>query len=205
MDLRNLGFEKGWLCECIVTTYHADGSPNAAPMGVEAVDERRLVLRVHRDTDTYENLLRSRCCVVNVTADPELFLRCALFGRHRGSEELETESVGRAEHVDAPYLLRALAYVECRVGELRGFERSDRLGRAVMAEVQLQPVSVAVLSPFPLAVNRGVFAAVELAIELSRGEGQNAERWLEVIRKTVPGDVALRIEGIVRSSLGATL
>lgn len=198
MDLRDIGIGEGWLCEAIVTTYHEDGSPNAAPMGVRGGGRDVVVLKVHRDTDTYENILRGRCCVINIVFDPLLFLRCALYGRHKGPSEIEAGDVEPADHVDAPYLVGASAYVEAELEEVEDFAKSDAYGMAMGSKMTLRVRDIRVLSPFPAAPNRGFFAAMELAIALSRGRTEDVPRYMEVIKKTLPEERSLEIEGFVK-------
>lgn len=77
-SLPRLGVE-GRILEGIVTTYNADGTVNIAPMG-PLVDDScdTLVLRPFNTSTTYENLLQTRCGVLHITDDVELFAQAAL-------------------------------------------------------------------------------------------------------------------------------
>jgi len=187
MKISDIGFEKGGITECIVTTYNRDKSPNAAPMGVFTLRDGVVVLRIHTDTDTYSNLTREKRCALNVVFDPYLFLKTAITGRGDGGKEREvgSEDVMGETGMNAPVLKEAFAVIE---GELLGrkkYVRKDRYGASEVAVVKLRVIDVIVLKAFPKAVNRGLHAAVELAIELSRGKKENKDRYLKVMKRSL--------------------
>ena len=201
MALSSIGIVEGGLSEAIVTTYHDDGRPNAAPMGVLGLGGEEILLRVHRDTDTFENIGRGGCCVVNIVFDPLLFLRCALVGRHKGSTEIETGDVLRAKVVSAPYLKAASAYVEAELLSCEYVNRKDGFGRVSVAKMTLKAVNTVVLSPFPVAPNRGLFAAIEIAVLLSRGVKKDVKGYLAVIKKTLPPEESEAVVDFVKNFL----
>ena len=55
-DLESLGMEKGFLYETIITTNNADGTPNAAPIGVICKNKQEIVLHLFEGTHTLENI-----------------------------------------------------------------------------------------------------------------------------------------------------
>jgi len=55
-NLYDLGFLKDTIGETIVSTYDADGQPNAAPMGVVIESNERLLIRPYISSLTYRNL-----------------------------------------------------------------------------------------------------------------------------------------------------
>jgi hypothetical protein len=186
MDLLDIGIEKESLCEAIITTYHPDGTPNAAPMGIWGASSDVAILRVHRDTDTYENIKRTNCCVINIVFDPILFLRCSLQGRHKGSTEIESVNVEPAVLVNAPYLKAAHAYVQAELKDAEEIKMNDNIGAATIAKMTLQAKDIHVLIPLPTAPNRGFYAAIELAITLSRSRIKDIQPYLDIIKKTLP-------------------
>lgn len=200
--ISSLGFTRGRLLETIVTTYNSDGSPNAAPIGVTASGEVMLAMKVHTDTDTYVNLLRRNGCVVNLVYDPYLFIRCALTGHGRGGAEPEVdpEEVAGAGSVDAPYLEKAAAYIEAILLEHKEYLKRDRY-RESEASVILCRVERVTVKGLPQGPNRGLNHAIELAIELTRGERDGVAHHMEVIRKAIPQEEYLRIE-VLLTSLG---
>jgi hypothetical protein len=186
MMLSDVGIGKESLSEAIITTYHSDGKPNAAPMGVFGASEAEVILRVHRNTDTYENIMRTNCCVINILFDPLLFLRCSLQGNHKGSDEIESFDSEPANLVDAPYLNSAHAYVQAELKGVEEFKMSDAIGATTIARMTLRAKDIQIIKPFPTIPNRGFFAAIELAITLSRGREKNIQHYLEIIKKTLP-------------------
>jgi hypothetical protein len=65
------------IVETIVTTIAADGTVNAAPMGVEW-GEDTIILKPFLDTATYRNVRATGAAVVNLTDDVRVFVRSAI-------------------------------------------------------------------------------------------------------------------------------
>ncbi len=201
MNISDIGIENEKLCEAIITTYHPDGKPNAAPMGIVGAGEQELILRVHRDTDTYDNIMRTNCCVVNIVFSPTLFLRCSLQGRHKGSSEIESFNSEPANLVNAPYLKTAHAYVQAELKRVEQVKMNDSMGAATIAKMTLLAKKIKVLIPSPTAPNRGFYAAIELAITLSRGRRKEIQPYLDIIKKTLPRSESDEIEEFVKDFL----
>lgn len=183
--IAKLGFSREGIAEAIVTTYNEDGSPNAAPMGVLSDGRQKVVLKVGRETDTRENILRGGFFVVNVASDPLLFLRTALTGWRRAGEEVEVPEV-RPSDVEAPFLRDADAYLEVELRKFRNYTREDELGRRRLTLVEGEVTGVRVLKALPRALNRGTCAVIELAVELSRGRSENMQEYLATAKKCLP-------------------
>ncbi|MFQ5815042.1 MAG: DUF447 domain-containing protein [Candidatus Hydrothermarchaeaceae archaeon] len=186
--LSELGIVEGGIAECIVTTYNEDGSPNAAPMGITASGENEVTMQLHTDNDTYSNLIRNGGCAINIVHDPLVFLRATLMGGGKGGAEPEVarEEVSRCGSVDAPYLKDASAHLEALLGEHYEFVKEDRHGRSSVSRVKCEILAANVKTRHPVALNRGLNAAIELAIHLSRGEKEGIEEYLGVMKKTLP-------------------
>lgn len=73
LNLYSLNMEKGIHYEGIVTTVNADGTPNAAPMGVICKGPDQVVLRLHEGSRTIANVKRDQKFYVNLSRDPLLF------------------------------------------------------------------------------------------------------------------------------------
>jgi hypothetical protein len=201
MDLRDIGIKKDSICEAIVTTFHKNGTPNAAPMGILGIERNTVMLKVHKSTDTYVNILRSRCCVINFVFDPLLFLKCALYGKHKGPSEIELQGMKKAYVVEAPYLEHANAYVEAELEKCEEVRKRDEYGSVMVSRMTLKAKNIKILAPFPVAPNRGLFAGIELAIALSRGMTKDVQGHVAVIKKTLPHDESKRIEEFVNNYL----
>jgi len=188
--LDELGFSRGSTVEAIVTTRRADGSPNAAPMGIARVGPDLLQLRPFRSSETYRNLMRNPEACVNVTSDPELFLATAL------KQEMELgpmqPAINRDLSLDAA---DAAVFIEA----LSGNAASEDRGRFVC-----RANSITVRRHLPMVFSRGRAEAVEAVIHgtrirafLSMGRSAEAENLIkrigecrEVIRRVSSPDAA---------------
>jgi uncharacterized protein len=142
------------ICEGIVTTVNADGTPNIAPMG-PMVDPAmsRLVLRPYPTSTTYANLVRTGEGVFHVTDDVELLAHTAV-GDVQPPPALREAVVVRGQVLaDA-----------CRWYELRVEARDDR---QVPARITCQVVHQARNRDF-FGFNRAKHAVVEAAILATR-------------------------------------
>lgn len=192
-----LGFKRGGVVECIVTTYSSDGSANAAPMGIYTLGEAEVVLKIHAKSDTLANIAREGCAVLNIIYDPLLFLKSALL---KHVPEVGLEEVERSK-LNAPYLKAAHAYAALEAKVVKSYSLSDSLGMSRVSVVKGRVKEVKVLKPVPRAPCRGFFAAVELAIDLSRGKRDREEQLKKVMRRTMPAGEYRAIEEFL-SSLG---
>jgi hypothetical protein len=159
-NLANLGFSKETIVEVIVSTYSANGQPNAAPMGVRTEDMKHIVIRPYMSTATYTNLQSKRCAVINVTSNPELYYHTA-FKETNPDGRIPLEWFEKAETVDAPRLCMADAFVEVSVTDIKslGTERAK-----VLCDVQLLKAP----SLAPQAYCRATFATIEAIIHATR-------------------------------------
>jgi hypothetical protein len=180
--LTDLGFSKDAIVETIVSTYNADGQPNAAPIGATMENAQRMVLRIYTSSLTYKNLQSKRCAVVNVTSDPELFYRTA-FKEANPNGRTPQEWLGKAETVDAPRLRKADAHIEVAVA---GIVPLDAERAKVTCEVKLVQAS----SVLPKAYCRALFATVEAVIHATRvkaftidADRQKREQALKLLEK----------------------
>ena len=140
------------ICEGLVTTRDADGTPHLAPMGPTVWgDGRTLELRPFRGSTTCANLLARRCGVFHVTDDAALIARAAVGPA--------AAPAGPAATVDADVLRDCCRWSEFRVVEVD--ESSDRL--RMLAEVTRTG-----RRRDHFGFNRAHFAVVEAAILATR-------------------------------------
>lgn len=186
MNISDLGFVKGRIIETIVTTYNSDKSPNAAPIGVHTAGDDEISMNIHTTSDTFNNVVRTGGCVINVVFDPYLFLKTCIVGSGKAGEENEVSStdVLQAKNVPAPYLKEANAIIESKLISHKEQVISDRYKESEFSTVRFQIAGVTVIKRHPVAVTRGLYAAIELAISLSRGRGPD-ERYLKIMKKTL--------------------
>lgn len=115
--LSDLGFLKSIIAETIVSTYDKEGNPNAAPMGVIMEDEQHLAINLFNSSTTCNNIKTSKCAVVNLTSNIEVFYKTA-FKDANLDGKLPLEWFEKASIVNAPRLRLAGASIEVSVKEL---------------------------------------------------------------------------------------
>lgn len=194
MDLAELGFGFSGISETIITTFHENGFPNAAPIGVGLKAHDSLKCHVHWDTDTHENLVRTGKGVVNIIFDPMIFLECALKGSNKGPGEVETKKIAVDGECGLPFLIDSHAYIPFKVDDRIGKIGSDSLGPSRRSEFILRPLSFEIIRPFPKAPVRGFYAVIEVAIGLSRNQSVDVEGYMDIMKKTLPIEQFQRIK-----------
>jgi hypothetical protein len=115
--LSDLGFSKGIIVETLVSTYGANGKPNAAPMGVVMEDEQRIIINLFNSSTSCKNIKENKCAVVNLTGNIEVFYKTA-FKDANPDGELPKEWFKKASALNAPRLRLAEASIEVSVKEL---------------------------------------------------------------------------------------
>lgn len=113
-DLADLGFKVGVISEAIVTTYNADGSANAAPMGLILIDEQHLSMNIFNTSSTCRNLKTKKAGAINLTANIEVYYKSAIKEANKKGT-LPSEWFVNAETVEAPKLRIADATIEVSV------------------------------------------------------------------------------------------
>ncbi len=189
--LADLGFSKGIITETIVSTYNAEGQPNAAPMGVTMENPRCMAIKPYTSTLTYKNLQLKRRAVINVTANPELYYRTA-FKEANPKGKMPQEWFEKAETVDAPKLRMADAHIEVSVADIRAF---DAERTKVLCQVKL----IRAPKVLPTVYCRASAATIEAVIHATRvkalvndkNEQKHVNRLLEMIKNC--NDVVNRV------------
>ena len=115
--LIDLGFSKGIIEETIISTYDHDGKSNAAPMGVIMNDEQHLIINFFNSSTTCKNIKASRCAVVNLTSNIEVFYKTA-FKEANPDGKLHQEWFEQARTVNAPKLRFADATIDISVSDI---------------------------------------------------------------------------------------
>ncbi len=204
MNIKDLGFVEERIVEAIVTTYNTDDSPNAAPIGVHTASDSQISMNIHTTSDTFKNIVRTGGCVINVVFDPYIFIKTCLLGSGKGREENEVsrDEVSPAKNVNAPLLKDASAWIEAELQSHSEHMKSDRHMETEFSTVRCRVAGFTVNKEYPTAVNRGLFAAIELAIAVSRGKEPD-ERYLEIMEKTLTHEEYKKIREFLWASRGA--
>ncbi len=173
-EAEKLGFKKGAIGECIVTTYNNLGKPNAAPIGVYFLNNATLIMKIYKNR-TVENMLMNRECAVNVVDDAFVFLKCIL--DQRNFEYL------KAKKVKAPILKDSKAVLECKVADYKSYLKKDKYGKSKVFIFKLKVLECyTVNNPLPKVLNRGENAVLEIAVKLSRRD-YNIKEELEIAKR----------------------
>jgi hypothetical protein len=152
--LDGLGFGLGSICEAIVTTVNADGTPNVAPMGATRVGPETLELKPFKTSATYRNLLDDSKACVNVTDNPAMFLKAAFKGEDlEGFQEISTDGSLRLEASDASVFARVVDVWD--VSEVR-------------TRFTCEATGVEIHRPSPRVFSRGRAEAIEAIIHATR-------------------------------------
>ncbi|HIE34449.1 MAG TPA: DUF447 family protein [Candidatus Altiarchaeales archaeon] len=102
----NLNLKKGWIYECIVTTY-GNGRENAAPIGITTQDMETIIMDIYKDTETCRNILKNKEFVINIISNVDAFHESIL-------EEEKLEYI-KSKNVNAPILRNSNSYLEMTV------------------------------------------------------------------------------------------
>ena len=177
---------EGRIVETVVTTYNPDDSPNAAPIGVHTISDTEISMNIHTTSDTFKNIVRTGGCVINVVFDPYLFIKTCLLGSGKAGTENEVSrtEVRPAKNVNAPLLRDANAWIEAELQSHNEHMRKACNKGTEFSTVNCRVVEFTVNKRYPIAVTRGLFAAIELAIAVSRGKKAD-ERYLKIMEKTL--------------------
>jgi uncharacterized protein len=160
VKLTDLGFAKDVIAEVIVSTYSADGKPNAAPMGALMQDEVHLTISIYNTSKTLKNLTATKSAAVNLTSDVDVFYRTA-FKEANPNGKLPHEWFEKSEAVNAPRLCVADAAIDVSVIGLvaDGAEKT---------KVTFLVQYVCAGKSYPQAYNRAMSATVEAIIHATR-------------------------------------
>jgi len=154
--LADLGFCQNTICETILCTYNADGSPNAAPMGATMKDSQQVTLTIFNSATTLQNLKTTKAGTLNLTRNIDVYYKSAL-----KDETLPTEWFEKSNAVNAPKLKQADATLDV---EIEGFEALDELRtRANCMVKQADAVKV-----YPQSYCRAMPAVIEAVIHATR-------------------------------------
>ena len=149
--------EDNFVFEVVVSACDAAGKPNAAPMGIRLVDDKkgrkRILIRPFKSTATHKNLSLQREAVVNVTSDPEIFYRTTF--KRELLREGETKTVfSTSKTVRPPRVKGCDAYIEVSVSSLTDTEgeenRSDALCDLKLVEVKRSGAKLYCRAPYIL-------------------------------------------------------
>jgi hypothetical protein len=150
-NLADLGFKIGEISEAIVTTFNADGSANAAPMGLRLIDEQHLSLNIFNTSLTCHNFKTKKAAVINLTGDIDVFYKSAIKEANINGTP-PPKWFETAETVEAPKLRSSHAAIEVSV------DNAESIGERTRFPCEIRRLSAKKLFPqvycraFPLTL-----------------------------------------------------
>lgn len=194
-ELSELGFVKNSVVETIVSTYDKERNPNAAPMGVYTEDMKNLILNVYKTSQTYENLMRWKSGVVNITSDPNLYYRTT-FKDVNPSGKLPEEWFVHASTVDAPNMLNTDACIEFNIINVEESEEKVKIQCRIEKILLIERRTLPAYSRATSAVIESLIHATRIENFLSSGEEKKAKEridlvnhYSEVVNKVAPNSI----------------
>ncbi len=188
----DLGFKRGAISECIVTTYNSRKEPNAAPIGIYFLSNSKLLMKIY-ENKTVKNMLMNKECAVNVVDDAFIFLKCIL--NQRDFKYL------KAKKINAPILKDAKAVLECRVFDHKSYLKRDEYGECKIYLFKLEVLECYLLSkPLPKVLNRGENAVLEIAVKFSRGN-YDIKKELEIAKRCLSHKDYKKLIELIKSNL----
>ncbi len=160
-DITALGLKKGQLYESIICTRNADGTPNAAPMGLIVKNTSEVVFYFYPGSHTASNVKRDPLFTVNILEDPLTFVECTL-GCPPQSSFQEDSGLFYLESADAYFTARVIK-------EKVGF-REDRFGSTELTLIQARVENTVKLAECVHPINRAIYGIIEALVNLTRME-----------------------------------
>ena len=157
VDLSFIGMEKGKQYETIITTTDGKNHQNAAPIGVLCAGKDIILNRIFKGIHTLENIISQKEFVVNITHDPDLFLKSTI-GNLPKSYFNEDNTLKCAD-----------AYFKCEVISLKeAVKQSDPIKKKGEAIVIKSKVVELVINKPTKAFNRSFGCIIETLANYSR-------------------------------------
>jgi hypothetical protein len=184
-NLKKLGFTIDCPAETIVTTFSVNGKPHASPMGTWLKKSGEIELRIHTSSRTFQNIVRTRAAVINISRDPKLLASQALKDVFKSKTSLKFK---KSKFVDAPKLSNADAWIELEIKNLDKMKISDEIGTSEIARVVGMVRNIEVSKPSIYPLRRASFFLLESAIlatkaieAFKRGKDDVAEKIIQEI------------------------
>lgn len=187
-DITALGLKKGQLYESIICTRNADGTPNAAPMGLIVKNTSEVVFYFYPGSHTASNVKRDPLFTVNILEDPLTFVECTLGCPPHSSFQ---------EDGNLFYLKSADAYFTARVTAQKTGPRKDRFGSTELTIIQARVEKTVKLAECVHPLNRAIYGIIEALVNLTRMEMADQEtRQIYIKRMSEISRLVNRVGGL---------
>lgn len=184
--LEQIGMNKGWIYEVIISTYSENG-PHSAPIGVWTDDYATLRMEIFKSTRTVTNILNTREFVVNLISDLAIFYE-SLFDKAKIEYHKSTE-------VNAPVIKEAPSAMEFRLSHIDEKEQTFRL-ESIPVHVQGQDAISLINRAAALTLESLVLATKRPHLPKLRTDEILRENY-RVVKKVAPGSRHERIMGML--------
>lgn len=138
------------IVETIISTVSLKGAPHVTPFGVKYEDDL-IVISPYKPSTTLENILATKCAVMNLTDDVRVF--AGVLTNRQPWQLIEANIIMTYRLTDC------LAHVELELAEVRDDATRPQLLMKKIAEFNHQPFA---------GFNRAQAAVIELAVLVSR-------------------------------------
>ncbi len=156
VTLADLGFCQDIICETILCTFNADGSPNAAPMGVTMQNNQQVSLIIYKSSKTLKNLQTTKAATLNLTDNIDVYYKAAL-----KDDGLPVELFEKSDIVNAPKMKKSNATVALTVGNFTLVD--DKRIKVTCSVKQIEASKV-----YPQSYCRAMPAVLEAIIHATR-------------------------------------
>jgi len=180
--LPDLGYVKGLIFETIVSTFNEHGQPNAAPMGTIMENESQIIIKLYNTSLTHSNLQASKCAVINITSNIDLFYKTA-FKENNPKGKLPTNWFDKAETVNAPKLKTSEATIEVAVADMKPIDAEKTAAICNVKHIEAtKNLPQAYCRAFPATVE-AIIHATRIKAFLAGNEKQKAQakKLMEII------------------------
>ncbi len=198
MKSDNMRLIKNCIYEAIISSYGKNNETNATPIGIVFKSPKIFHIQLYKGSKTLNNLIISKCGVVNITHDIELFYNTA-FKDEIDNCILKKTLFKKAESVNAPLIASADLNIEFVVEGIK----EDNLKTVMICRVVKIKENAKTIWPY----TRCFFAALESIIHATRiktffkeGNRKRAEEltkfvhyYRELIERIFPGSIYLKI------------
>jgi hypothetical protein len=199
--LKNLGGNDDFIFEVIVSTCSADGTPNAAPMGIRFIDktdergDKEILINPFKSTTTYHNLSTQHEAVINISSDPAIFYETAL-KRQARPESSSKVAFSTSKIVTPPRVKGCDAYIELtveNVTDLKTSEKERGEARCRIERIYIQNPEAKLYCRAPHILIEAIIHATRVNELRSQGLAEEAEelsklieRYRKLIHKVAP-------------------
>ncbi len=180
-NVDSMNIIRNYIYEGIISSYGAHNEPNATPIGFIFKEPEKIQLLLYKGTRILDGVINSKCGVVNITHDTELFYKTA-FKEANPNGKLPRGLFQQAKKINAPFITSADINLEFVVESKT--EHNDKT-LLVCRIVNVKKKRAHEIQPY----SRGLFATMESIIHATRikaffaeGKNEKAEELIKLVK-----------------------